>query len=134
MGRKKDHFSIFSVSFSFFGKELENERKLKSPSFYPHFYFFLLLFFRFSDFFFLLFSLFSCLGNGNEGEMGVRVYSIFFPLFFFLREKNGRINWKNSKEIRLLFLLNFLSSFRFFSLLFFSFWERKWRGKGQTER
>ena len=57
MGRKKDHFSIFSVSFSFFGKELENERKMKSPSFYPHFNFFLFLFFRFMISF-ALFSLF----------------------------------------------------------------------------
>ena len=61
--------------------------------------------------------------------MGARVYSIFFPLFFFLREKNGRINWKNSKEILSLFRSFFLSFFFLLILLPFSFWEGEWRGK-----
>ena len=87
MGRKKDHFSIFSVSFSFFGKELENERKLKSPSFSPRFSFLLFLFFRFSDFFFLLFVPLSCFG-GEMGVGGSRNFSSSFSKFLsFLGEK-----------------------------------------------
>ena len=83
-----------------------------------------LSFYPFSFFFSLFFLVWE---RGTEGEMGVRVYSIFFPLFFFLREKNGRINWKNSKEIRLLFPFKFLYFFFLLILLPFSFWEGEWK-------
>ena len=76
----------------------------------------------------------------NKNRMFVKVYFFgyfftkFLPFFFsslfssFLGEKNGRINWKKSKEVLPLFLLNFLYFFLLFSLLIFSFWEeeREW--------
>ena len=36
-------------------------------------------------------------------------------------------NWKNSKEILSIFLINFLSFFFLLILLPFSFWERNWK-------
>ena len=55
--------------------------------------------------------------------------SDLFPFEFLFMEKDQGSNWKNLKEFLLLFLLNFLSSFRFFSLLLFSFGERKWESR-----
>ena len=52
--------------------------------------------------------------------------SDLFPFEFLFMEKRERINWKNLKEILSIFLLNFLSFFFLKTLLFFSFWERKW--------
>jgi hypothetical protein len=63
------------------------ERKMKSPSFPPLFPFFLFLFFRFSDFFFLLFVPLSCFG-GEMGVGGSRNFSSSFSKFLsFLGEK-----------------------------------------------
>ena len=58
---------------------------------------------------------------------GVGIFPLLFLNSFLFWEKNERINWKKSKEIRLLFLLNFRSFFFLFSLLIFSFWERNWK-------
>ena len=133
MGRKKDHFSIFSLSFSFFGNEWGQEMETREVFFFSSLSFLFVSFLSFCPFSFFFSLFFLVWERGTEGEMGVRVYLIFFPLFFFLREKNGRINWKNSKEILLLFLLNFLSFFFPLILLPFSFWEGEWRGKRINE-
>ena len=112
------HFLFWERS----GTGTENERK-------PLFLLFFLSFCFFSSVFLMIFSLFSfyLLFWEWEKENEISVISSLFSSF--LGEKNGRINWKNLKEIRLLFLLNFRSFFFLFSLLIFSFWERKWREK-----
>ena len=120
MGRKKDHFPLFlfpQISY------LEWE-KTEKPFFFSSFFF---LFVSFLPFF-LSFFLFR---SRKWGRKGVRMDSDLFPFKFLFMEKRERINWKNLKEILSIFLLKFLSSFLFFSLLLFSFWEGEWRGKGE---
>ena len=75
----------------------------------------------------MIFSLFSfyLLFWEWEKENEISVISSLFSSF--LGEKNGRINWKNSKEILSLFRSFFLSFFFLLILLPFSFWERKWK-------
>ena len=79
----------------------------------------------FSLFFRYLFLLWRGDWNGREEEF----FLFFFSFYFLFLGKQRGSNWKNLKEIRLLFLLNFRSFFFLFSLLIFSFWERKWREK-----
>ena len=66
----------------------------------------------------MIFSLFSfdLLFWEWENEKEISVISSLFSSF--LGEKNGRINWKKSKEIPSLFLLNFLYFFLFSSFSF----------------
>ena len=77
----------------------------------------------------MIFSLFSfyLLFWEWENEKEISVISSLFSSF--LGEKNGRINWKKSKEVLLLFPFKFLYFFLLLILLPFSFWERKWREK-----
>ena len=77
----------------------------------------------FSLFFRYLFLLWRGDWNGREEE-----FFLFFSSFYslFLGKQRGS-NWKNLKEIRLLFLLNFRSFFFLLILLPFSFWERNWK-------
>ena len=83
----------------------------------------------FSSIFLMIFSLFSfyLLFWEWEKENEISVISSLFSSF--LGEKNGRINWKKSKEVLLLFPFKFLYFFLLLILLPFSFWERKWREK-----
>ena len=127
-------FFIFSSSFSFFGKELENKRKLKSPFFFSSFFF---LFVSFLPFFRLFLSSFRSpflLWRGNGSGEGVGIFPLLFLHSFLFWEKNERINWKKSKEVFPLFLLNFLSFFLLKALLIFSFFfflgRRNWEWRG----
>ena len=51
--------------------------------------------------------------------------SDLFPFEFLFMEKRERINWKNLKEVLLLFRSFFLDFFFLKTLLFFSFGERE---------
>ena len=65
---------------------------------------------------------------GEEWRMKIPAF-LPFQIPYFGKETREQL--ENLKEILPLFLLNFLSSFLFFSLLLFSFWEGEWRGKGE---
>ena len=86
---------------------------MKSPSFSPLFPFFLFLFFFFSF-------PFPALEGKWEWE-GAGIFPLLFLNSFLFGEKNERINWKKSKEVLSIFLLNFLYFFFLFSLLLFLF-------------
>ena len=78
-----------------------------NPSFYPLFSFFLFLFFRFSDFFFLLFVPLSCFG-GEMGVGGSRNFSSSFSYFIpYYGKEMGR---KMEMERRNFFLFFFFFS------------------------
>ena len=121
MVRKKDHFSIFSLSFSFFGKELENERKMKIPRF--SFFLFLSSLFSYD---FLSFFLFR---SGKREWREEEFFLFFFSFYFLFLGKQRGINWKKLKEFLSIFLINFLSFFFLKTLLFFSFFFFFGRGK-----
>ena len=130
MGRKKDHFSIFSVSFSFFGNEWEQELRMREnwkvllfiPTFIS-FCFFSSVFSPFSLFFSLFFRVWEWGWEWREEEF----FLFFFSFYFLFLGKQRGINWKKSKEILSIFLINFLSFFFLKTLLPFSFWERNWK-------
>ena len=97
--------------------------------------FFFLLFFLSFCFFPSVFQTFSFFFSfpfpALEGKWeweGVGIFPLLFLNSFLFWEKNERINWKKSKEVLPLFLLNFLYFFFLLILLLFSFWEeeREW--------
>ena len=120
-GRKKDHFPLFSSSF-LFGI---GDRKNRSPFLFLLFFLFFCFFSPSFHSFFFFFSLF-WKGVGKENE---RNFPLLFLVLFLFMEKRERRNWKKSKEILPLFRSFFLYFFFLFSLLIFSFLERKWGGK-----
>ena len=104
--------SSVSSSFSFFKENVNRNWEWEKTSFSPLFSFFLFLFFRFSDFFFLLFVPLSCFG-GEMGVGGSRNFSSSFSKFLsFLGEKWEEQLEKfegNSSSFSFLFSLFFLS-------------------------
>ena len=96
----------------------------------PFFFFsFLFLFVSFLPFFRLFLSSFRSpflLWRGDWNGRAEEFFLFFFSFYFLFLGKQRGSNWKNSKEVLPIFLLNFLYFFFLFSLLIFSFWERKW--------
>ena len=101
--RMREPFFFFSFSFLF-------------VSFLPFFLWFS-LFFRY------LFLLWRGDWNGREEDF----FLFFFSFYFLFLGKQRGINWKNLKEISLLFPFKFLYFFFLLILLPFSFWERNWK-------
>ena len=99
---------------------MEQELRMREVFFFSSFFF---LFVSFLPFF-LIFFLFR---SRKWGRNGVRMDADLFPLEFLFMEKNQGINWKNSKEVLLLFPFKFLYFFFLLILLPFSFWERNWK-------
>ena len=113
-GKKKGSFSSFFLLFSFW--ERRQKEQIPFP-FSPLFPFLLFLFSFFSLFFSIL--------EQEMGEKRKRIFSSFLLFKFLICEKKQGSNWKKSKEILPLFRSFFLYFFFLFSLLIFSFWERK---------
>ena len=82
---------------------------------------------------FCFFSLFFCslffLGSRKWEWRAEEFFLFFFSFYFLFLGKQRGINWKKSKEILPLFLLNFLYFFFLKTLLFFSFSFFLGRGK-----
>ena len=109
----------------------KREKTEKSLPFPPLFSFFLFLFFRFSDFFFLLFVPLSFFG----GEMGVgerRNFSSSFSKFLSFLGEKWEDQLEKMKEVLPIFLLNFLYFFLSFDPSSFQFLGKemgKWEDK-----
>ena len=121
MGRKKDHFAIFSFvssSFSFLGKEWNRNWEWEKSSFPPLFPFFLFLFFRFFSSFLLL--------KGKMGVGGSRNFSSSFSYFipYYGKEMGRKMEMERRNFFLFFFLIFSISSFwlPFSFSVFSSFW------------
>ena len=128
--------SFFPFLFFFKGNGNRKRKWEKNESrfFFSSFFF---LFVSFLPFFRLFLSSFRSpflLWRGNGSGEGVGIFPLLFLHSFLFWEKNERINWKKSKEVFPLFLLNFLSFFLLKALLIFSFFfflgRRNWEWRG----
>ena len=120
MGRKKDHFSIFSLSFSFFGKEWNRNwewEKTEKPFFFYPLQFLFVSFLPFFLWFSLFFRSIFFFGSGKRRMK----FPLSLPSFLLFGGEKWEEQLEKRKEVLSIFRSFFLDFFFLKTLLFFSF-------------